>query len=36
MVLAKYQQMSILELVLQHILILSKNLLGVAVFIIVN
>ncbi len=39
MVLAKYQHMSILELILlvmQHILILCKNLLGVAVLIIVN
>ncbi len=39
MVLAKYQHMSILELILlvkQPILILSKNLLGVAVLIIVN
>ncbi len=39
MVLAKYQHMSILELILlvkQHILILCKNLLGVDVLIIVN
>jgi hypothetical protein len=39
MVLAKYQHMSILELILlvkQHILILCKNLLGVAVLIVVN
>jgi hypothetical protein len=39
MVLAKYQHMSILELILlfkQHILILRKNLLGVAVLIIVD
>jgi hypothetical protein len=39
MVLAKYQHMSILELILlvkQHILILCKDLLGVAVLIIVN
>jgi hypothetical protein len=39
MVLAKYQHMSILELILlvkQHVLILCKNLLGVAVLIIVN
>ncbi len=39
MVLAKYQHMSILELILlvkQHTLILCKNLLGVDVLIIVN
>ncbi len=39
MVLAEYQHMSILELILlvkQHILILRKTLLGVAVLIIVN
>ncbi len=39
MVLAKYQHMSILELIMlvkQHILILCKNLLGVDVLIIVN